>query len=62
MHIYPFFIPIIKRVGKQYAFVNNHEQDGAKKMLVSAALTYVASVIATVMELLRLVLVFSRRD
>ena len=47
---------------KEYAFVNNHEQDGAKKMLVSAALTYVASVIATVMELLRLVLMFSRRD
>lgn len=47
---------------KEYGFVNNHEQDGAKKMLTSAALTYVASVISTVMELLRLVLSISRRN
>lgn len=47
---------------EEYHFVNNQEHDGAKRMLTSAALTYVASVISTVMELLRLVLLFSRRD
>ena len=47
---------------EEYSFVNKHEHDGAKTMLTSAALTYVASVIATVMELLRLVLSISRRD
>ena len=47
---------------EDYSFVNKHEHDGAKKMLTSAALTYVASVAATVMELLRLVLSISRRD
>ena len=42
-------------------FVNASELSGAKTMLTSAALTYVASVISTVMELLRLVLSVSRR-
>lgn len=41
--------------------VNKNELDGSKKMLTSAALTYVAGVISTVMELLRLVLSISRR-
>ena len=47
---------------EEYSFVNKHEHDGAKKMLTSAALTYVAGVISTVMELLRLVLSISRRN
>jgi len=47
---------------KKYEFVNKHEYNGSKKMLVSAALTYVASLISTIMELLRLVLAASRRD
>lgn len=46
---------------KEYGMVGDNEHDGAKKMLTSAALTYVASVIATIMELLRLVLMSSRR-
>ena len=41
--------------------VNNKELDGSKKMLTSAALTYVAGVVSTVLELLRLVLSVSRR-
>lgn len=39
------------------------EQNGTKKMLTSAALTYVASVLTTLLQILRLALiVFARRD
>ena len=41
--------------------VNKDELSGAKTMLTSAALTYVAAVVSTVLELLRLVLSASRR-
>jgi len=50
----------LKIIDKMH-FVNSNELSGAKTMLTSAALTYVASVISTVMELLRLVLSVSRR-
>lgn len=46
----------------EYSIVNASELSGSKKMLTSAALTYVAGVISTIMELLRLILAFSRRD
>jgi len=46
---------------KEYGMVGDNEHSGAKKMLTSAALTYVASVVSTIMELLRLVLMSGRR-
>lgn len=43
--------------------LTNEEQSGSKKMLVAAALTYVASLVTTLLQILRLAMVvFSRRD
>lgn len=42
--------------------VNEDEHAGAKKMLTSAALTYVAGVVSTLLEILRLVFMFAGRD
>lgn len=47
---------------KDYGIVSENEHDGAKKMLTSAALTYVAGVLATLMEILRYVFIFIGRD
>ena len=47
---------------KKYGLVTNDEHSGSKKMLTSAALTYVAGVVSTLMEILRLVLSFGRRN
>ena len=47
---------------KEYGMVSEDEHEGAKKMLTSAALTYVAGVLSTVMEILRLVFMFGRND
>ena len=48
---------------EEYTIVDKEEYSGAKKMLISAALTYVAGVLSTLMEVLRLVLiVVGRRD
>jgi len=47
---------------KDYGIVSEDEHDGAKKMLTSAALTYVAGVLATLMEILRYVFMFIGRD
>ena len=47
---------------KEYGIVQNDEHAGAKKMLTSAALTYVAGVLSTLLEILRLVLMFTGRD
>lgn len=44
------------------AVINNNELDGSKKMLTSAALTYVAGVFAAALQLLRLVLIARSRD
>lgn len=50
------------KIIKKMAIVNESEHHGAKKMLTSAALTYVAGVISTILEVLRLVLMFTGRD
>lgn len=42
--------------------VNSNELEGSKKMLTSAALTYVASVLTNVIELLRLIIIARSRD
>ena len=47
---------------KQEALVEKKEQVGSKKMLTAAALTYVASVLSTILSILRLVLIVSDRD
>ena len=47
---------------KEYGMVSSEEHSGAKKMLTSAALTYVAGVLATLMEILRYVFIFIGRD
>ena len=46
----------------EYGIVDSNEHKGAKKMLTSAALTYVAGVLSTLMEILRLVLMVIGRD
>lgn len=47
---------------KEEALIEESEQQGSKKMLNAAAMTYVASVVSTFLELLRLVLIVSSRD
>lgn len=47
---------------KEYKIVSDDEHSGAKKMLTSAALTYVAGVLSTLMEILRYVTLFTGRD
>ncbi len=47
---------------KEYGIVDDDEHSGAKKMLTSAALTYVAGVLSTLAEILRYILIFSGRD
>ena len=44
------------------SLIEKKEQDGSKKMLTAAALTYVASVVSTLLSILRLVLMVSGRD
>ncbi len=47
---------------QEYGIVNKNEHSGCKKMLTSAALTYVAGVLSALMEIFRLVLMFTGRD
>lgn len=47
---------------KEYDIVTEDEHYYAKKMLTSAALTYVASVAATLVQILRFVLLFANSD
>lgn len=42
--------------------LDDSELVGSKKVLTAAALTYVASVLTTILQVLRLVLMFTRRD
>ena len=46
---------------KEYRMVTDDEYSGAKKMLTSAALTYVAGVLSAITEILRLVLMYTRK-
>lgn len=51
------------RVIDETGLLDSDEQRGAKKMLTAAAMTYVASLLVSIMSLLRLILRFnSRRD
>ena len=42
--------------------LGSQEMDGARKVLRAAAMTYVASAAAAILQLLRLVLLFGGRD
>ena len=42
--------------------IGNNESDGVKNMLGAAAMTYVASVLTSVLEILRLLVIFNNRD
>ena len=46
---------------EQEAILEGSEFNGGKKVLTAAALTYVASVASTLLEILRLILLFTRR-
>lgn len=47
---------------KEEAFLDTKELKGGKTMLTSAALTYVASVATAIIQVLRLVLIYGRRN
>ena len=47
---------------KKEALIEEKEQVGSKRMLRAAAMTYVASVLATILEIFRLLLIVSSRD
>lgn len=47
---------------KDLKLVNNSELDGAREMLKSAALTYVAGVLTSALQIIRLLLIFGQRD
>lgn len=47
---------------KMNGILDDSEIDGSRKMLTAAALTYVAGLASTILELLRLVLVIANRD
>jgi hypothetical protein len=47
---------------KDYNYLTNNEITGGKVVLTAAASTYIASVASTVIEILRLILMFGRRD
>lgn len=61
----PVEINASKRAKKellQYQMVNEEEGSDVTKMLGAAAMTYVAGVLASAAQLLRLILIFGRRD
>lgn len=47
---------------KKYKYLDEREYESGKKVLIAAALTYVASVASALIQILRLVLVYGRRD
>ena len=47
---------------KEYSYLSEDEYGSGKLVLIAAALTYVASVASALIEILRLVLIYGRRD
>ena len=63
----PVEINASKRAKKELEklkIINKNESEGVKKVLTAAAMTYIASVLSSVLEIMRLFLMFSnnRRD
>jgi Zn-dependent membrane protease YugP len=50
------------RILESTGYLNSQELPGCKEVLNAAALTYVAALLVAILNLLRFVLVFSRRD
>ena len=50
------------KILKEESIIDNDEVAMCRKVLTAAALTYVAGVAATVLEMLRLILMFTRKD
>lgn len=50
------------KILKEQNILQGRELNGAKKVLRAAAMTYVASMVAILLQLLRLLLIFGRRD
>lgn len=50
------------KILKEQNILHGNELSGARKVLGAAAMTYVASMVAILLQLLRLVLIFGRRD
>lgn len=46
----------------EYNILQKSEQSYSKQMLIAAALTYVASVATAILQIIRLILIFTRRD
>jgi Zn-dependent membrane protease YugP len=46
---------------KEYSLSDSNDYDGAKAMLTAAALTYVASLTTTILQILRLILIHDNR-
>ena len=47
---------------KEQNILQGKELSGARKVLGAAAMTYVASMVAILLQLLRLIMIFGRRD
>lgn len=47
---------------RQYGFTSGQETQGVKKVLNAAAMTYVAAALVAVMQLVRFILIYARRD
>ena len=50
------------RILKERSILYDNEVGAARKVLAAAAMTYVVSVVSTILQLLRLVLLFGRRS
>lgn len=61
----PVEIDASRRAGvqlKTLALADGKDSSGTKKVLIAAAMTYVAGVLASALQILRLIAIFSRRD
>ena len=47
---------------EEYDLLDDNEHDGALKVLKAAAMTYVASVLSSILNLIRLIMLYSRKD
>jgi len=50
------------KILKQQNILQGKELSGARKVLSAAAMTYVASMVAILLQLLRLLMIFGRRN
>lgn len=47
---------------EEYELLDDNEHDGALKVLKAAAMTYVASVLSSILNLIRLIMLYSKKD